>query len=322
MNDGIEEIGGIAVRSERIEFDQSELVTCERCGRANAPNRAECMYCGAVLAIAVASAELKLRDVEPWEKAFNVVLLGGQLHEGSSGRLPIDTELLSRATALGPPFPVARIAGSDAAAVIQTTLKELGIDAIIVSDEELHAERVPIRLRSIDIEVGRLRLTSFNTHQRMEFAAEALDLIVIGRLFEERAEQTLKKKRKVVKELDARSVSRDAGVIDLYFSGDPNSFRVMESGFDFGCLGERKGILASENLRTLVDILKAIAPSTAVSSDYVAKRGLLEEIWPSEVRNDSKGIQRARFGISVSKAEVTSNAEQFTKYSRLVRQIL
>ena len=319
--DEIESVDGIAVRSGKIEFDASELRECGRCGRSNAPNRGECIYCGAALSGGDARADLKLRQVEPWERAFNVVLLGGPaIVELQSP--PIDEEILRQASELTPPTPVARVATAEMGEAVRAKLEDIGSRAVIVSDEDLAPEHPLARLRSLNIHKSGFSVTTFNTGERLEFPAPSLELIVIGRLFEERAEQTLKRTRKDVKETDARSVSKDSGVIDVYLAGEPNGFRILESGFDFSCLGSSKGLIASENMSKLVDLLKSISPGAAVSSDYLSKRKLLDEVWPSQVRNDSKGVQRSGLSLSLAKAEVTSNTEQFTRYSRLVRRTL
>jgi hypothetical protein len=319
--DEIETVDGVAVRSEKIEFDAAELRTCGRCGRSNGPNRSECIYCGAALPGGDVRAELKLRQVEPWERAFNVVLLGSS-GSGEAQPSPIADEILRRASELAPPIPVARVATAEMGEAVRTKLEDIGSKAAVVSDVDLAPEHPPVRLRSLNIDDSTFSVTTFNTGEHLEFPAHSLELIVIGRLFEELAEQTLKRSRKDVKETDARNESKDSGVIDVYLAGTPNGFRIHEGGFDFSCLGGEKGLLASENISRLLALLRSISPSAAVSSDYLSKRKLLEEVWPSQIRNDSKGVQRSGFGLSLAKAEVTSNTEQFTKYSRLVRRTL
>ena len=317
----IETVGGLPARSEKIEFDASEMRACGRCGRSNAPNRAECMYCGMALALGGATANLKFRPVEPWERAFNVVLLGGGFSDGS-GTLPVDADILRRAAELAPPVPVIRTASAETAEMVRAKLEGSGFDAAVHSDEDLAAGRPPARLRSLKFEDVGFAVTAFNTGERREFPADSLELIVVGRLFEQREEQTLKRERKGLKETDARSISADSGVIDIYFAGSPDGFRILESGFDFSCLGADKGLIAAGNMGKLVDMLRSRAPSAAVSSDYQSKRSFLDEVWPPQARNDSRGVQRSGFEMSLAKAEITTNAEQFTRYSRLVRRTL
>ena len=313
---------GLLVRSEKIEFDPSQLLACEACGRSNAPNRAECIYCGAELPAAPsASAELRFREVEPWEKAFNIVTVDNIDPEELSAKFALDADFVRRASELGPPVPLLRVPTAGIASELSERLNDANAPTIVVSDEELNADQTPVRLRSLSV-LGTLHLTTFNTNERFEFPSDMLRLVVVGRLFEERSEQTLKKKRGGAKEIDGRSVSKDASVIDIYFSNESNGFRITESGFDFSGLCEQKSFLASENMKKLVEQLRAAAPSAAISADYVSKRNILENIWPSVMRIDSKGVQRANFGLTVEKAEVTTNLEQFTKYSRLVSRTI
>lgn len=314
----IETVGGVHVRSERIEFDASELVVCEGCGRANAPNRAECIYCGKAMPHAGSFAELKLREPEPWEKGFNVVIsaVSDASHPGSP---PIDRETFKRAMELGSPIPVVRTASLETAESARARFDGEGFRSVIVSDEELEGDRPPARLRSLSAVDGLFALTDFNTGERRDFAIDELELIVSGRLFEERSEQTLRKNRKGVTELDAGSTVKDSGVIDLYFAGEPWGFRIEETGFDFSWLGTDKSLLATENMKMLLGRLREICPKARFSDDYLGKRNFLAEIWPAEPRNDSKGVKRWNFGRSIANASVTSNRLQFTKYSRLLR---
>jgi hypothetical protein len=321
QGDDIETVDGLAVRSGKIEFDPTELRTCGRCGRSNAPNRGECIYCGAALAGGDLEADLKLRAVEPWERAFNVVLVGGQGPE-EPPQLPIAYEILRRASELDPPAPVARVATLEMGEVVRAKLEGVGFKAAVFSDEDLAPERPPARLRSLSVDDAGFSLTTFNTGERLEFPAASLELVVVGRLFEKRSEQTLKRNRKDVKETDVLSISSDSAVVDIYPAEAPNGFRILESGFDFSCLGSDKRLLAAENMAKLVNLLKSITPNATVSFDYLSKRILLDEVWPAQLKIDSNGVKRSGFGVTLAKAEVTSNTEQFTKYSRLVRQTL
>ena len=319
MNDETEALSGIPVRSDKIEFDASQLIGCKGCSRLNPPNRAECIYCGFALPVTGGTAsELKLRSVEPWEKAFNITLVGGTANEVDLDSLPFDSNLIRSAMELSPPVPIGRFATSGAAASLNQRLNDAGLRSVVIADNDLDAAHPPVRLRSMSVGDDRFILTKFNTSERVEFRPETLKLLVVGRLFEERSEQTLKKKRGGVKEIEGRNVSKDSGVVDIYFADELGGFRVMESGFDFSGLGERKSFIAAENIKALVELLKISVPSAAVSTDYLSKRSFLESVWPSTMRNVSRGLQRAGFGLTVEKAEVSSNEEQFTKYSRTV----
>ena len=322
VGDKIETVGGLSVRSERIEFDASELLPCPDCGRPNAPNRAECLYCGGQLAGTSPDIDLRSRTPEPWEKGFCVVLLetGGAAFPAS---LPVDREVLMRASELGTPLPVSRLGSEVAAAAAAERMRESGMRCVVLGDEELDGEGPPTRLRSISADKDSFVLRNFNTEETFSFPTDALDLIVSGRIFEERSEQTIRKdKKKGVTELDSGSTTKDSGVLDLYFAGEPKGFRIEETGFDFSFLGAEKSMLASENLKKLADRLRSISPTAKYSSDYGKKRSFIAEIWPAQPVNDSKGVKRWNLGRSIANASITSNREQFTRYSRLLRSTI
>ena len=202
MSEEIIVMDGIPVRSEKIEFDPSQLVACEACGRSNAPNRTECIYCGNALSIvADGRSALKIREVEPWEKAYNIVLIGNGWHGSGSDGLPFDAEVAQKALNLGPPMPIGRVGTADAAAAVNERSSGSGLRTTVVSDESLNAENPPVRLRSLSVAAGSIVLTTFNMNERIKFPSDSLKLIVVGRLFEERSEQSLKKKLVFVKEI-------------------------------------------------------------------------------------------------------------------------
>ena len=67
-----------------------------------------------------------------------------------------------------------------------------------------------------------------------------------------------------------------------------------------------------------------VAQSAKFVSDYNQRRRLLEEVWELDGRTDSLGIKRSRLGGKTQIGNVTTrnNQTQFTKYSRLHRQLL
>src|SRR5688500_2575287 len=73
---GESELTGSHVQLRR--FTAEELIACEKCARANAPTRMNCLYCGALLPVTEQRAELvrpTLKKLEEWEQGINVVLL-------------------------------------------------------------------------------------------------------------------------------------------------------------------------------------------------------------------------------------------------------
>lgn len=331
FEEGIESVDGIPLRSDEPGYRPDELLSCGRCRRTNPPNRLECLYCGDTLVIDGEGAkkiELKVRELEAWEKGFNIVLLGkpdSTIVDDIASLfrdLGIDDDLIKRILEFESPTPIVRVPTEAAGNVVAERVAKSGSNIAIVSDEDLRTDTHPIRLRSCSIEKEKLVLTTFNTNEEIEFPLNTLRAIVTGMIIETHSEKTLKKKKGNYLGSDDAVVSSDAGATDLYFEEEANGFRIMTSGFDFSSLGDAKSILAADNLKLLVSRLEELSPNAKIFSDYQVKRKLLDSVWPCKTQNESKGFVRSGFGVSLSKGEFTSNVEQFTKYSRLVQRTL
>src|SRR5215218_7675150 len=72
----LERLRNLPIRSEEIGFSQDAMIDCEKCGRANPPDRADCLYCGTVIEGADSKARLEVRGLESWENGFNVIVTG------------------------------------------------------------------------------------------------------------------------------------------------------------------------------------------------------------------------------------------------------
>lgn len=331
FEEGIESVDGIPLRSDEPGYRPDELLSCGRCRRTNPPNRLECLYCGETLAIDTEGAnriELRVRELEAWEKGFSVVLLvkpDSTITDDIASLfsdLGIDDGLTKRILEFESPTPLVRVPTEAACRVIESRITKIGAKVAIVSDDDIGDETSPVRLRSCSIEKEKLVLTTFNTNEAIEFPLDALTAIVTGMIIETHSEKTLKKKKGNYLGSDDAVVSSDVGVADLYLEGESNGFRIMTTGFDFAFLGDAKSILAADNLKLLVSKLEELSSNAKIFSDYQVKRKLLDSVWPCKTQNESKGFVRSGFGVSLSKGEFTSNAEQFTKYSRLVWRTL
>jgi hypothetical protein len=131
---------------------------------------------------------------------------------------------------------------------------------------------------------------------------------------------SLEKKRRhgKTKLIDETATSSDEQIFDLYTRDDATGFRVFQAGFDFSCLGDDKGLLASENIRLLIAELKQRAPNAKYINSYGHVRRLLDDVWKIESRKDSQGLQRSGFGkVEFGSVASTSNLMQFNKFSRL-----
>lgn len=314
------------IQSEDIAFSNAEMIACNGCGRLNPPNRFNCIYCAHALELSpsrAASARVTGRKLEAWERGFNVILLeqsgDGQSITQAADLLGFDIETLSQIAASETPLPVARVESKAEAETILTHLMGLGLACSIVSDDDLAIEKPHIRLAGLEFTHADLVLINFNTGERTVIAWNDLRLIVCGILTKDRVDSLEKKRRGgKTKLIDQTATSSDEQIFDLYRRNDATGFRVYQAGFDFSCIGENMGLLATENMRMLIADLRQRAPEAMCVNSYGQVRHLLNDIWEIESRKDFHGLQRSGFGkVESASVASTSNLTQFNKFSRM-----
>ena len=314
------------IQSEDIAFKQNEMVDCRSCGRANPPNRINCIYCAGELEVAssnTAAARFTSRKLEAWERAFNVILEKTPSEEQHVRRaadlLDLETSVFAEITKSEVALPVARVETEKGAALISTRLEELGFLCSVASDEELAPDEPHVRLSAVELGDQTLSVVSFNKKERIEIAWSDLAMIISGVLTKGRVDSLEKKRRRgKAKLIHETATSSDEQIFDIYTRNDATGFRVHQAGFDFSCLGENKGLLASDNMRLLIAELKRRAPDAVFVDSYSKLRHLLNDVWEIESRKDFYGLQRSGFGkIESASVASTSNLTQFNKFSRL-----
>ncbi|MGQ0543536.1 MAG: zinc finger Ran-binding domain-containing protein [Blastocatellia bacterium] len=324
-NDINKRVGGIPVTSEQIAFKPEQLIGCSKCGKSNPPNRSACFYCGSELDLPQGmelKAKFNLRSLESWEKGYNVIVFpSAQSHIDATAiasKLSIDKEFVQLALSGRRPVPMVRAESEKQAGTIVEYLSATGIEAKVVSDEALSPASSPVRLRSIRFTGESLELTLFNTNKKVEARANELSLIVTGSIFESRRDSVEKRKKGKSAVLDETEIDSDEPVIDIYSGSDSDGWRISTTGFDFSCLGDEKGLVASENMRMLVVRLKEFTINARLIDDYLEFRSVLDKAWPLIERKDSLGLIRHGFGkLELSNSAHSSNLDQFNRYSRL-----
>ena len=312
-----------AVRSEKIAYGADELVSCDKCGRANAPDRLECIYCGATLNVDPNVLDkVSVRPLESWEPGTSLVITGGTANAAQATHLlSIDPPQLTEILESGTPLPVARLEAK-AAALMSTKLSGLGLVTRLVDDTDLDLKHPPVRVAAMRFEPDALALIDLNTRHEHTFAPNALILIVKGTFSSGKVDSFEKRRLRSTTVTSETVTSADEAVLDLYFSGNEIGFRIQLSGFDYSCLGADMAPLATENMSRLLNRLQSSAPG-AKFADYSPVRHLLTGIWDIEMRRDPKGLQQTGFGKrEFGVVHSTSNVEQFTRFSRLQRLML
>ena len=325
--DDISSVDGIPVMTEAIGFSADEMVACPNCAKQNPPNRLNCFYCGTALGLpddVAAGIQFRPAEIEDWEPGVNVVSVSGIGHgavESIGATLALEDELLSSLASVEPPVPLVRVRAEDAEEVT-ARLSSSGFQSVQVRDESLHLDQTPARLKEIIFDNDSVELVLFNSDEVARIDAADVTLIVSGAIFKSSSESTLKKKRKETKHVDERFDGSDHEVIDLYLANDRRGFRVFPHGFDFSCLGDRKSLLAVENIKTLKELMRATFSNAVFDDSYLSKLTVLDHVWPRTVTNTSKGMQRVGWRLERSVGESVSNEEQFTRYSRMRRELI
>jgi hypothetical protein len=316
-----------AYQTEKIAFDPDQLVPCGSCGRMSPPTRFKCLYCAHELETNVSADEITrpvLRKLELWENGHNVILLSCSPDadlKRAAEVLAVDIDFITDIVASAP-LPVARVESQREASFLISALEKHGFSCSHVPDEDLHPERLPVRLRGIEFAVGEIILVDFNTHDVISVETSKLLVAVAGRLISGRVDSTEKRGRKGRSKLiDETATNSDELVLDLYVHGDSIGYRINQAGFDFSGLGAEKSLLAAENMRRLAGKLKEYSPAVAVVDGYEALRYAIDPVWELESRKDPQGIRRTAHKIEFGMVASTNNLSQFTKFSRLQRHL-
>ncbi|MBX7173760.1 MAG: hypothetical protein K1X72_22510 [Pyrinomonadaceae bacterium] len=320
----------LPVQSEEIGFKAEEMILCDKCQRKSPPTRLKCFYCGADLKVSYDQTQFlkpSFRKLEDWEKGFNLVYLpkDAPVDEVKAAKLlNLEREDATRLFSAKKVLPLARLESQTEAEVLVNRLHEIGIDCKIVLDELLKIETLPRRLRGIDFYEDKLILILFNADEVAEIPLNDINLIVVGTLFERKIEAVESMKKKDEKKvLESAEISSDETVIDIYSTQDNLGYRIEPKGFDFSCLGAEKSLLAKDNIKTLAEKLRSIVPNAKFDNDYLQIRLELSKVWEVSQRNDSNGLNRSMVGkLSRTNITTVSNLIQFTRYSRLLRNLL
>jgi hypothetical protein len=321
-------------------FRREEMLTCESCGRTSPPTRMTCLYCGAQLQAPRAGEDLRrpaLKPLEEGARGFNVVLVPREVEEEmrdgrdsnprseamdeAASLLRLKPEQLGEMLASSLPLPLARTGERAEVALLERRLSGLGLHIEIVSDAEMAIETAPPRrVRRMEFGADDIEGAAGASFESWREAWGHLSMIVTGRIYRKVIEIDERVKRGAGGEVvDARELTQDEAILDLYFAGASAGWRVMSEGFDYSCLDARKGLLAAENFARLVETLRERAPRAAFDDSYKRVRHLLQFAWSPTEHTESSGLRHTAPGKFLSGAVTSvSNEAQFTHYSRLI----
>lgn len=317
----------------RVEsYKDDQMISCAKCSRKTPPNRLDCIYCGVKLELSAEQTKnLKptLRKTDTWKNALNLIFVS-VLSEPTDRAISeiakmtrLEHELVTTILEYPKPLPLARSEQAEELEIVSARLNELGIKSVLVGDEELEPDVFPQRLRKVGFKDGNVEFSLFNRPDTIICTPGDLMLIVTGALYERRVESSEKHiRKKENKILDLAETSVDELLIDIYDRENVHGFRISANGFDFSCLGNEKGMIANDNMRTIAEKICQFSPEAELDEDYLKLRGVLAGVWEVDEQVDSKGLKRKGLGgYKRETVTTTTNLKQFTKYSRLRRHL-
>lgn len=306
-------------------FSHDEMVTCEECLRANPPTRLNCFYCGAKLPFSEASVRRPaLRQPEKWEEGYNIILdeqakITEELLREVAKLVRLKSEEVMRILEAAEPLPLARVNSVEEARLVEDRLRACGLSALVASDTDLMMkDENRKRVRAFDFAQDALYAYATGSSEVLRAEWSQVLLLVTGRLVVRRVELEERRKGGRGEMVEARETAGDLLLLDLYTHACDGGWRVISDSFDFSCLGEGKGLIASQNFASLIEELRKRAPQMVTNDSYNSLRQALSPVWPPEERTQSRGLRRERPGRFNLEAVMTSDNEmQFTRYSRL-----
>jgi hypothetical protein len=322
------------LRSEPRGFAPDQMIRCEACLRANPPTRTSCLYCAAQLPTTEANAPLQrptLRRLEKWEQGFNVILMPGgarhptdEIQQEAAQLLRLGLDDLRRIIEAQKPLPVALASAPEEAALIERRLSEIGMKAFVVADYDLDSVVADVkRVRALELTERALVLTPSGGGASSSVPWAEIKLLVTGRIFVREIEVEERKGRGVENEiLDAREMSADESMLDIYTAQDQGRLRIAADNFDFSCLGMEKKLIAAQNFSTLVETLRSLSTDAVYDDSYNGVRHALTAVWSLEQQTESRGWRRRRPGqVSTEAITRIDNESQFNRYSQLRRYL-
>jgi hypothetical protein len=200
----------------------------------------------------------------------------------------------------------------------------MGMLTLVVADRDLEDEEpVPRRVRGLELTEDALILFQTGGNETWRVLWKDISLLITGRLFTREIEVEERKGRGTENEIvDAREMSSDESVLDIYAARDKTGWRITAGNFDFSCLGPQKKLVAAQNFSTLVELFRARATEALSDDSYHRLRTLFAHAWPLEQETESRGWRRKGPGrVSTEAVTRSDNEIQFTRYSRLRRYL-
>jgi hypothetical protein len=200
-------------------------------------------------------------------------------------------------------------------------VRSCGLNAAIVADEEMQLPTELLRARRIAVGDKEIHIT----HSSGTLTLEKPDirLLVLGELATRRVDyvETLSGRRAgSASVLDSAEYRSEETVLDVYAESLARSFRIKSDAFDYSGLVSPLSFRSDLNFKAALATLSESLPSARVDADFTNLTTLLEPVWPSRTRTETRGFKRTGLAFrSIAQASaISDNRDQFERYSRLI----
>ncbi len=283
------------------------------------------MYCGAGLPVVEIHTAPHQRNIEPHELAFNTVLLPSGSSDDSSAALAaalaLEQDQARAYLAANKPMPVARSQTQQEAEMISLLIRNCGLGATIIADEDMKLETPLVRARRLTRAGDTLEVHHISGAIRVP--ASNIKLLVVGALRNIRVDYTEtiargnSRKENVI---DTAEFISEETLLDVYGESLEQSFRIKADAFDYSSFVERLSFRAEENFQAVMRGLTEAAPQAKTDAEFARVRALLSRAWPERSHTEAQGIKRtgASYRPVAKSSVVSDNRDQFERYSRLM----
>ncbi len=304
-----------------------DVINCPACSRKTPAARGKCMYCGAGLPVVEIHTAPHQRNIEPHELAFNTILLPSESSHDSSAEtafaaaLAIESDQACAYLAANKPLPIARSHTQQEAEMISLLIRNCGLGATIIADEDMQLEAPLARARRLTRADDAIEVHHIGG--AITVPASEIKLLVVGALRNIRVDYTeviARGNSRKENVLDTAEFLSEETLLDVYGESLEQSFRIRADAFDYSSFVEKLSFRAEENFQAVIKGLSLAAPQARTDAEFARVRSLLGRAWPERSHNEAQGIKRtgASYRPVAKSSVVSDNRDQFERYSRLM----
>ncbi len=266
------------------------------------------------------------KNLESFARAFNTALepVTVVINPESVGRfaeaMDMESSEAEAFLAVKKTLPVARCQTLPEAELIARLIRNCGLTASVIADDDLRLDWHLVKARKLLIGDDALLVQHSGGEMAVPFAE--IKLMVLGLLKNKRTDfvetaSVIKSKSGGV--LDTAEFRSEEMLLDVYTTNLAQSFRIKADSFDYSGLISLLTYRIEVNFQAAIAALQKVLPDAILDSDFGRVKSLLGRAWPERSHTEARGLRRTSGFKRVAEASVISNnRDQFERYSRLM----